>query len=65
METLFTGRSQEGDTNGSLATHEASTTSLPHGDIDIDPTGCSIWKDVSSPKVGLSKAEVNGLISLS
>lgn len=39
---------------------EASTTSRPHGDMDIDPTGCSTWNELSSSKVGLSKADVSG-----
>lgn len=39
---------------------EARTTSRPHGDMDIDPTGCSTWNELSSSKVGLSKAEVSG-----
>lgn len=43
---------------------EAKTTSRPHGDIDIEPTGCSTWKELSSPNVGLSKAEVRGLGSM-
>jgi len=40
-----------------LKPYEASTTSLPQGEIDIDPTGNSTWKVLSSPNVGLSKAE--------
>ena len=47
-----------------LGTYEASTTSRPQGEIDIDPTGCSTRKEVSSPNVGLSKAEVNGMVWL-
>lgn len=43
---------------------EAKTTSRPQGDIDIEPTGCSTWKELSSPNVGLSKAEVRGLGSM-
>lgn len=31
--------------------------------MDIDPTGCSTWKELSSPNVGLSKAEAGALDS--
>jgi hypothetical protein len=31
--------------------------------MDIEPTGCSTWKELSSPKVGLSKAEAGALES--
>lgn len=40
---------------------EAKTTSRPHGDMDMEPTGWSTWNELSSPKVGLSKADVRGL----
>jgi hypothetical protein len=37
-----------------LITYEASTTSLPHGEMDADPTGCSTLIDASFSYVGLS-----------
>lgn len=43
---------------------DANTTSRPHGDMDMEPTGCSTWKVLSSPNVGLSKADVRGLGSI-
>ena len=43
---------------------EARTTSRPPGDMDIEPTGCSTWNELSSPNVGLSKAEVSGFGSI-
>lgn len=42
---------------------EARTTSRPHGDMDAEPTGCSTWKELSSPNVGLSKADVGAFES--
>lgn len=39
-----------------FSTHEAKTTSLPHGEIDAEPTGLSRRKEPFSPKVGLSNA---------
>lgn len=36
---------------------DASTISLPQGEIDADPTGLSNRKDAFSPNVGLSKAD--------
>lgn len=39
-----------------FSTHEAKTTSLPHGEIEAEPTGLSRRKEPSSPKVGLSNA---------
>ncbi len=38
-------------------TYEAKTTSLPHGDMEADPTGSSRRNEPSFPKVGLSNAE--------
>lgn len=38
-------------------THDASTISLPQGEIDAEPTGLSNRKDAFSPNVGLSKAD--------
>ena len=43
------------------AAYEAKTTSLPHGEIDAEPTGLSRSKEPSWPKVGLSKAEAGPL----
>jgi hypothetical protein len=39
-------------------TYDARTTSRPQGEIDMEPTGCSIWNERSSPKVSLSNAEL-------
>lgn len=37
--------------------HDASTISLPQGEMDAEPTGLSNRKDAFSPNVGLSKAD--------
>ena len=38
-------------------TYEASTTSRPQGEMDMDPTGWSTLIDMSKVNVGLSKAD--------
>ena len=50
--------------NERIRTYEAKTTSLPHGEIDADPTGLSRRKEPSSPKVGLSNAVSKAFDSL-
>jgi hypothetical protein len=37
---------------------DATTTSLPHGEMDMDPIGCSRWKEMSLPNVSLSNADL-------
>lgn len=46
---------------GRVVTYEARTMSLPHGEIDAEPTGLSRRNDPSCPKVRLSKADVGPL----
>ena len=41
--------------------YEARTMSLPHGEIEAEPTGLSKRNDTFSPKVRLPKAEVGPL----
>ena len=65
MQSFFPVRRQECSQRIAYVTYDANTTSRPHGEIDIDPIGWSIRKDVSCPKYGLSAADFKGLTSLS
>ncbi len=44
-----------------FGTYDARTTSRPHGEIDIEPTGCLMWKERSWPNVSLLNAEMGPL----
>lgn len=44
-----------------MVTYEAKTTSLPHGEIEAEPTGLSRSNEPFWPNVGLSKAEAGPL----
>ena len=44
-------------------TYDPRATSLPDGDMDIDPTGLSTCMDMSRLNVGLSQAETGLFVS--